>query len=470
MNETTNSPSPPELSLAITRALFSEAAQRPWLAALLMRRSQWLIELVLRLRALSRHTRRILRRALATGMSATALILALIWTQPARAGTIVVDGTTCSLANAITTANSGSDTGGCTGGSAGADTIDLQTNVTLTSALPNITSEIVLEGNGHTIERDSGASSFRILFVHSSGKLTLKEATIKGGGGVNWAGGIHNDGTLTIQKSTITGNTATLFGGGIYNWGTLNIQNSTISGNSSSDGGGIYNAGSSSSLTVENSTISGNTATSQGGGVFFKTGSSEIKNSTITGNTALIGGGIYIEDTLYIQNSIVALQTSGVDCSGSGSNYPTSMGYNIESGTSCGFTSTGDQQNVGSGSLNLGALATNGGPTKTHALGSGSAAIDQIPDGTNGCVAGTSTDQRGAVRAGQVTSGDHRGGTACDIGAYEYDSNETPSAVMLKELTASIVEAPGILAGFSAALAGVAAWVSIHFRRRKTAV
>ena len=76
----------------------------------------------------------------------------------------------------------------------------------------------------------------------------------------------------------------------------------------------------------------------------------------------------------------------------------TSSGYNIESGTSCGFTGTGDLQNVNSRSLALGTLANNGGPTQTMALGAGSVAIDRIPTGAleaNGCVVGTSTDQRG---------------------------------------------------------------------------
>jgi len=49
---------------------------------------------------------------------------------------------------------------------------------------------------------------------------------------------------------------------------------------------------------------------------------------------------------------------------------------------------------------------------------SGSPAIDYIPDGVNGCVGGVTTDQRGGIRDG----GTHRGGSACDIGAYEFDA------------------------------------------------
>jgi hypothetical protein len=54
----------------------------------------------------------------------------------------------------------------------------------------------------------------------------------------------------------------------------------------------------------------------------------------------------------------------------------------------------------------LGPLASNGGTTQTMALGPGSAAIDQLPVGSN-CPA---TDQRGIARPQ---------GPACDIGAFE---------------------------------------------------
>jgi hypothetical protein len=467
MHSNPQTPKISDFTLEVAHALLFEASKRPWLASLLLHHTQWLSELAQCLSNLSRHTRRILRRALNAGMAAAVLAATFLWASPARAGTITVDGATCSLANAITTANTGTNTSGCTGGSAGADTINLQTDVTLTTELPQITTDITIEGNGHTIQRNSGAPNFRILHVYgSSGNLTLKKATISGGNVPgsenNNGGGVNIDlGSATIINSTISGNYASQFGGGIFSNNNLTVQNSAITGNSNgSYGAGIFARGS--SLTVENSTISGNTADfAMGGGLYaYSITSVSITNSTISGNYAIDGSGFGIEHgTATIENSIIAGQTSGDDCFIGLHGAINSQGYNIESSTSCGFTGTGDQRNVTSGNLNLSSLADNGGPTQTRALGSGSVAIDKIPNGTNGCVAGTSFDQRGAVRAGGDST---HGGTACDIGAYEANSNFTPTAVTIRNFAASPGSIAGYLTAFVAAVtttgAGILGW------------
>ena len=429
-----------DLALKMARSLLRESANHPWLASLLLHRKDWITELAPRLRNLSRQTRRVFRRALSAGMAATVLAATFLWTSPARAGTITVDGATCSLANAIRTANSGVDTGGCTGGSAGADTIDLQTDVTLYSELPLITSQVTIEGNGHTIERYSSApTDFSVLIVSSSGNLTLKQATISGGNNASLkGGGIYSEGPLTVEESTITDNNAYQGGGGIC------IIDST--------------------LTVKNSTITGNSTDQIGGGilVYGSSSAADIENSTITGNTAGMGGGIFCSDGFaYIENSIVA-ENAAYDCMYNGGSIM-SLGYNIESSTYCGFTISGDQQNVSSANLNLGSLQDNGGPTDTIALGSVSFAIDQIPDGTNGCAGGTSTDQRGAARA----NGANMGGTACDVGAYEYSSSQTPTVVDLMNMSVSLKSQAGIIAIASGIFVGLsAAWMSLFHRRK----
>jgi hypothetical protein len=80
-------------------------------------------------------------------------------------------------------------------------------------------------------------------------------------------------------------------------------------------------------------------------------------------------------------------------------------GYNLESGTDCGFTGTGDLQ---SADADLGSLQDNSGPTWTHALSADSPAINA---GSCTDIAGhpVTTDQRGVLRI-----------SPCDVGAYEY--------------------------------------------------
>ena len=121
-----------------------------------------------------------------------------------------------------------------------------------------------------------------------------------------------------------------------------------------------------------------------------------------------------------------------------------------------------DKENVTSGDLNLQGLAPNGGPTKTMALASPSPAIDAIPLNKNGCTLDTSVDQRGAVRA----SGMDRGGAGCDIGAFEYGSNQTPTVVSLKSLTAAAHPAQGLLIGLGAAAGSALALLAYAVTRR----
>ena len=84
--------------------------------------------------------------------------LLFIMPQSAFAADITADGTTCTLIDAITAANTDTVTGGCLAG-AGADTITLTADVILTTGLPAITttSVITIEGAGFTISRSSAS-------------------------------------------------------------------------------------------------------------------------------------------------------------------------------------------------------------------------------------------------------------------------------------------------------------------------
>jgi hypothetical protein len=68
------------------------------------------------------------------------------------------------------------------------------------------------------------------------------------------------------------------------------------------------------------------------------------------------------------------------------------------------------------GGLNLGPLQNNGGPTQTHALLTGSVAVDAATDCTDFDDNPIFTDQRGTARP---IDGDGDFGPLCDAGAYE---------------------------------------------------
>lgn len=334
----------------------------------------------------------------------------LMLTRPAAAATITVDGTNCTLVEAIDSANNDNAAGnGCADGS-GADTITLQTDVTLTVAnngddyegyngLPKIVSDITIAGGGHTISRDVSAPAFRLFYVRSSGALTLNGLMLQNGV-VNdpfrmysaSGGGIYNEnGTLTVNNSTIAGNTADSGGGGISNDnGTVTVNNSTISGNTVgqySRGGGIENR---SRLTVNNSTISGNTAY-QGGGI-----ANSVWSAVATLNRNLISGN---------NASNSGPEIARIDGTVNADNYNL-IGYGGDARSS-GF-GPGATDIVPNGALAtiLSALADNGGGTQTHALVAGSPAIDAAPHGS------LATDQRGVSRPQ---------GTSDDIGAFELE-------------------------------------------------
>jgi hypothetical protein len=176
---------------------------------------------------------------------------------------------------------------------------------------------------------------------------------------------------------------------------------------------------------VINSTVSANngeicnSAGCSGGGIRIIGGGGEasVINSTVSDNGGDTYASIYVgvPDHGPTNITLTNILVDG-DCSVGDESSVTSGGHNIESpGNTCGFdTNLGDQVNVTAELLNLGPLADNGGPTMTHALLSGSVAIDQIP--AEDCVDADeqplTEDQRGERRP-------ETGGTMCDVGAFE---------------------------------------------------
>ena len=254
-----------------------------------------------------------------------------------------------------------------------------------------------------TIAHNSGFNGGGIF--NSGGTLTVNSSLFKGNVASS-GGGIFNSagGTLTLTESTLTHNLAvfaTLGGGGIYNTdSTLDLNRCTISGNAARRGGGIYSDGG--SVTSTNSTVSSNVGVFEGGGIYNQ-GSATVTmtNSTVTGNISGTGGGVFniSPGTVVLENTIIADHPAGSDCSGPGF---TSLGNNLDSNNSCNLTDPGDLTGV---APLLGSLQDNGGPTETHALLSGSPAINAGND-----LSAPPTDQRvyHALRDSQATSAHSR--------------------------------------------------------------
>ena len=245
--------------------------------------------------------------------------------------------------------------------------------------------------------------------------------TLDGDGltGILW---VDADGGLTLRNATVTGGYSSV--GAIVSRGTVRIEHATIVGNraveegASGDGygGGIHHVGG--ALTVVNSTISGNVSDQRGGGLAsfnLSDGSVTLIHTTVTANSAPDdeSGGIYFQDEtlesteLRLQNSIVAGNSASAhpNCGVEALDFNEVVyqGTNLLGDADCDPRA----EDIVAADPVLGALADNGGPTRTHALLTGSPAIEAA---VTGC-ASIATDQRYVARP----QGSH-----CDIGAFEF--------------------------------------------------
>ena len=249
----------------------------------------------------------------------------------------------CTLREAITNANSNSDTtsGDCAAGT-GDDSITFSVSgtITLASTLPAISDPagLTIDGTAQSLTI-SGNIMVQVIVVNSGAALVVQNLTIANGrsggngGGIenngtltvtntafssNFAGpgfsvagggGIWNSGTLTVTTSTFSGNNADYGGGGIWNSGTMTVINSTFSHNGAVVGGGIENNG---MLRVTNSTFSANGALLSGGGIDNGMVSElTVTNSTFSGNSADVGGGIKNGGTLTVADSTFSFNSAG---------------------------------------------------------------------------------------------------------------------------------------------------------------
>ena len=291
----------------------------------------------------------------------------------------------------------------------------------VTAAEIVIDNNVILDGEGNlTVDGDQ---DHRVVSVAQGVTAELRGLTMIRGTVAfpDGGGGIFNAGELTLIAAVVRENVASPspcgkggpcygIGGGINNQGKLVLLGSTVSENTAQYGGGVSSGdpftgvgNGTVSVTLTNSTVSGNSAVYVGGGILGGIGTISVTHSTVSGNTALGGSGIGSDPP-----GGVTVTSSLID----GDCYESivSNGYNIESpGNTCGFDQTGHQASVPDPML--GPLQNNGGPTMTHALLPGSAALDVIPEAE--CE--VDEDQRGVARPQ---------GSACDVGAFERQTDE----------------------------------------------
>ena len=361
--------------------------------------------------------------------------------------------------------NAGTESGGAAAFYGGAITLD----------------DVVVTGS--TASRGAGVFGALNDVTITDSRFSGNSASYSGGGfATDGYSGVSPDDAIAIRGSTFADNDAVTTGGGVSLYDSYvdvlvdstTISGNEVTGNGGSDyenGGGIWfeDTYNQQTTTLSNSTVSGNSAPDTGGGVSFGENfyaATQVVNSTIVDNSATEGGGIQFADisgpeAFALVDSTVTGNTGGgvmrgyqsgtanlvdapLDVSSSivadnaGGDFivtPTASGDltlgNVLLGDATGVTYTPSPagSNIVGADPQLGALADNGGPTKTRLPALTSPAIDA------GLANGLTTDQRGLARTVQLPNvPDTHGSDGTDIGAVEFGDTEVldPEVVVKK--------------------------------------
>ena len=297
-----------------------------------------------------------------------------------------------------------------------------------------LTSSVV---SGNTAGRNGGGiyTAVAEYSLHNGrcfGDVTAVQSIVSGNTTTtgNGAGIYMFKGYLAADHVSVDSNTAQAgSAGGIFTFGVVTLAATSVSGNTSHGNGGGLN----SVLTsVYDSTLANNTSTAGQGGALYTTNYFRFINTTVNGNAAMTGGAASTLDAVITASTISG--NHATDLSSGGFWLPATAshmaayssiitgndGNDIAAAVPVPITAYSSGNIIGhvtnvtppAGTLNcdpkLGALANNGGPTKTMALGSGSCAIDAaVPTPSV-----YPSDQRGPAFARRI-------GNASDIGAFE---------------------------------------------------
>ena len=186
------------------------------------------------------------------------------------------------------------------------------------------TRSVSIIGPGATLlaVRADDAYQFRALTVTAGAtNVTISGLTFSNGRDGTGAGlRFDNLGTTALEDVVLTGNTATAGGGGAYfnNSGDVTIVDSTVHGNASTslNGAGLYFRTNGQHVSIVDSTIDGNTAAGSAAALRFGWTNTAvlIANSTITGNSSATGAPAIAHNggPLTIAQSTITGNTGGL--------------------------------------------------------------------------------------------------------------------------------------------------------------
>lgn len=308
----------------------------------------------------------------------------------------------------------------------------------------------LVNGDVDSFSFGSFSGSGGAILIVGGAQLSIVNSTFSGNRALS-GGAVYADaGTqVSIDSSTFSGNTALNDGGAIDTQGQLSIVDSTFAGNRADEGGAIFvggdEGGANYAGSILQSTFSGNTASEEGGAIYAVSDFS-VTNTTFSGNSTtseMSGSAIYLANdatadlafvtfadhtgsatlavgysaagTFRLKNVVLA-DPSVDECENDPALTVQTAGVVLADDSSCSGAMV-----VSTLRSTLGPLASNGGPTTTHALLATSPAIGAVPSGActdwNGNA--VATDQRGQPRP-------NPSGSNCDAGAYESELG-TPS-------------------------------------------
>ena len=293
-----------------------------------------------------------------------------------------------------------------------------------------------------------GASGSGGGVLNDGGSVQMERTMVKGNRANRAGGGMESNGlpdangriratTDFLQFVTLQDNiagTAPGNGGGFHQTGPGNVsfvQSLAVGNKAGNEGGGLWNSGIG-SMRLLNSTVSGNSAP-MGGGVFQQAGGNSSLRfwlSTIVRNTATeSGGGVQSNDDMPVFfNSILAENVTNLtisNCAGAFSSIGRNLFENLD-----GCTLIPEPDDIVGQPALIVDLADNGGPTWTHALLSGSPAID-----AGMCIPSIMEDQRGTRRV-----------FPCDMGSFETDGRPAINSGITFTLMDASTDSP--IAGF----------------------